>query len=138
MPSIKVRLGLKKTLVTAVLVLCAAAFLASVSINVVLYRQMRTFESDPQIAAQRETAALIARVRALMVLPDEQPTIATVTDPSKLQDQEFFQGAKLGDKVLIFTAAKKAILYDPAANRIVDVAPLSASAPQPAQTNISR
>ncbi len=138
MPSIKVRLGLKKPLVTAVLVLCAAAFLASVSINVVLYRQLRTFESDPQIAAQRETAALIARVRALMVLPDEQPTIATVTDPSKLQDQEFFQGAKLGDKVLIFTAAKKAILYDPAANRIVDVAPLSASAPQPAQTNTSR
>ncbi len=137
MPSAKVRLGLKKPVVVAVLALCATAFLASVTINVVLYRQLRTFESDPQIAAQRETAALLARVRALMILPDEQPTIATVTDPSKLQDQEFFQGAKLGDKVLIFTAAKKVILYDPAADRIVDVAPLNASAP-PADPNTYR
>ncbi len=59
-----------------------------------------------------------------MVLPDEQPTVATVTDPEKLQSQEFFRQAKAGYKVLIFTAAKKAVLYDPVGNRIVEVGPL--------------
>jgi len=77
-------------------------------------------------------------VGKLMVLPEgETPTIATVSDPDKLKDQAFFAHAKTGDKVLIYAKAKKAILYSPTDNRIVEVAAIDlggtpAAAPKPA------
>ena len=62
----------------------------------------------------------------MIVLPeDEIPTVATVSDPEKLKEQPFFSDAKKGDKVLIYANAKKAILYDPMANKIVTVAPIN-------------
>ena len=81
---------------------------------------------NPARAAEEELRQIIARVGQLLVLPEgEIPTLATVTDPEKLKDQSFFVHAKIGDKVLIYTNAKKAILYSPAANKIVEVAPLN-------------
>lgn len=75
---------------------------------------------------EEETEDLITAVGELIVLPEgEEPTIATVTDPSKLRDQVFFSNAKTGDKVLIYTKARKAILYDPKANKLLEVAPLT-------------
>jgi hypothetical protein len=59
-----------------------------------------------------------------MVLPDEQPTLASVTDKSKLSDQPFFQKAENGDKILIFVQSRKAILYRPSIKKIIDVAPI--------------
>lgn len=71
-------------------------------------------------------AAIIAKVGALIELPKgETPTIATVTDPSKLQDQAFFANAKAGDIVLIYTGAREAYLYDPVQNKLVEVAPIT-------------
>ena len=76
-----------------------------------------------------ENTKLLEAVGKLIVLPtDEQPTIATVTDLEKLKDQVFFARASIGDKVLIYTKAKKAILYNPASNKIVEVAPLNTQA----------
>lgn len=63
-----------------------------------------------------------------MELPKgEQPTIATVSDITKLQGQSFFRNAKNGYKVLIYTKAKKAILYDPIEDKIVEVTSLTLS-----------
>ena len=63
-----------------------------------------------------------------MFLPsDELPTIATVSDPEALQNQSFFIDAKKGDKVLIYSNARKAILYDPIANKIITIAPVNLS-----------
>ncbi len=76
--------------------------------------------------AAQEAKDVINKVSRLMILPtDEEPTVATVSDPEKLKDQAFFANAKLGDKVLIFTQAKKAILYDPMIDKIVEVSPLN-------------
>lgn len=71
-------------------------------------------------------AQVLEQVAGLMVLPQgETPTIATVTDLEKLRDQPFFVNAKEGYKVLIYTNARKAILYDPEHHKIVEVAPLN-------------
>lgn len=73
-----------------------------------------------------ENKALVEKVGDLIILPkDETPTIATVNDLEKLKSQPFFANAELGDKVLIYAKAKKAILYRPSRNLIVELAPLS-------------
>lgn len=74
---------------------------------------------------ERDSALVLKAVSRLMVLPDEEPTVATVADPEKLAGQEFFKAAKAGDRVLIYPGARKAILYSPTDDRIVEVAPLS-------------
>lgn len=69
---------------------------------------------------------LLARVGARYdIPPNETPTIATVSDKTKLQNQAFFAKAENGDKVLVFSIAKKGILYRPSIDKIIEVAPLS-------------
>ena len=73
-----------------------------------------------------EAKNLEAIVGKLIVLPEgETPTVATVSDPNALTNQAFFSSAKKGDRVLIYAKAKKAILYDPVLNKIINVAPLT-------------
>lgn len=110
---------------------------------VYFYTQYATLKADPNKTAKAETAKLVSQVSRLIVLPTgEDPTVATVTDLDKLKDQPFFAHAKNGDKVLIYTQAKKAILFDPVANKIVEVAPINIgdstktkTTPAPATTN---
>jgi hypothetical protein len=72
-----------------------------------------------------ESKMLARKVGKIMFVPkDEDPTIATVTNPENLRGQSFFVDAKVGDKVLIYKNAKKAILYDPIADKIITIAPL--------------
>jgi len=82
--------------------------------------------SNPTEAAKTETQNLIDQIGKLTVLPTgETPTVATVTDASKLKDQAFFLNAVTGDKVLIYTTAKKAFLYRPSTNKIINIAPVN-------------
>ena len=70
--------------------------------------------------------SVVAEISKIMILPvGEDPTVATVADPEKLKGQSFFVNAKKDDKVLIYTNAKKAILYRPSERKIVEVAPLN-------------
>ncbi len=84
---------------------------------------------------QESVTKLLQEVGRLIILPDnESPTVATVSDLSKLKNQVFFEHAKVGDKVLIYTNAKKAILYSPSEHKIVEVAPLNIGAPTATST----
>ena len=84
-------------------------------------------DTQPEV---NEVNDLISEVGKLVALPEgETPTIATITDIEKIKGQPFFQKAKNGDKVLIYTNAKKAILYDPNAKKIIDVAPINIGSP---------
>lgn len=78
--------------------------------------------SKGQAQAQAEVDMLVAEVGKLLALPtDEKPTVATITDVEKLKEQNFFKNAANDDKVLIYTKAKKAILYRPSEKKIVEV-----------------
>jgi len=70
---------------------------------------------------QNEIEKLVNEVSQLMLLPAETPLIATVTDQTKTSEQKFFSNAKVGDKVLVYKAEKKAILYRPDEKRIIEV-----------------
>ncbi len=92
--------------------------------------------SKGQPQTQLDDKSLIAAVSKLIALPTtEKPTIATVTDITKLKDQPFFKSAKNGDKVLVYSNAKQAILYRPKENRIIEVGSVninSTTSPSPA------
>lgn len=100
-------------------------------IGLSLYQQfkLKAQQSDPtnsQKVDQEEVRKLVSEVGKLIDLPTgEDPTVATVTDVTKLQEQPFFAKAKNGDKVLIYSQAKKAILYDPKAKKILDISPIN-------------
>jgi hypothetical protein len=90
------------------------------------YGKYEELKANPQKIAQDEISVLLEKVGQLIDLPsDETPTVATVSDPEKLKSQPFFAKAKQGDKVIIYTGAKKAILYDPTADKIIEVAPVN-------------
>jgi len=93
------------------------------------YQKSQQLLKNPALGAQMESQNLIAKVGSLMELPKgENPTIATISDITKLRNQAFFANAQNGDKVLIYPKAKKAILYRPSTNKIINVAPINISA----------
>ncbi len=95
------------------------------------WNEARALRKNPQKAAQAETQKLLSDISKLIVLPEgETPTVATVTDPEILRSQPFFAKAQTGDKVLIYTNARKAILYSANLNKIVEVAPINIGNPQ--------
>ena len=108
-------------LVSIVCVLVAALGAATY-----FYLEAQSLKVDPQAQIAKETAQLVAEIGALIVLPEgETPTLATVSDPERLKDQPFFAKAKAGDKVLLYSTARKAYLYDPVAKKLIEVAPLN-------------
>ena len=101
-----------------------------------LYYRQTQANNNPQSVVEQEVKKIVSEVGKLIDLPTgEDPTLATVTDITKLKDQPFFTKAKNGDKVLIYTNAKKAILYDPILKKVLDVAPINigTSSATPAQ-----
>jgi hypothetical protein len=88
--------------------------------------QLYQLKSNPNIQGQKELDSVIKKVGKLVILPEnETPTLATVTDPEKLKNQPFFAKAQVGYKVLLYSQAQKAILYDPVSNRVVEIAPIN-------------
>lgn len=92
------------------------------------YQNAQTLLKNPASALENEVNTLVVRVSKIIELPKgETPTVATVSDKSKLTSQAFFLKAENGDKVLIYNTAKKAYLYRPNTNKMIEVSSLSIS-----------
>lgn len=88
--------------------------------------QNHDLKQNPNKIVQADQKKLLDKVGGLMTLPTgEQPSIATVSDKNKLKDQAFFKNAQNGDTLLIYTNARKAILYRESTNKIIEVAPIA-------------
>jgi hypothetical protein len=101
--------------------------IASIGTSVFLYVKYREANVLANTTAEAEVGIYVNKVGQLMQLPDETPTLATILDKTKLAGQDFFKTAENGDKVLVFMTAKKAILYRPSLNKIIDVVPVYTS-----------
>ncbi len=98
----------------------AVALFALIAISVAVSKSQFFASDDPE--------KLAARVGELILLPEnEVPTVATVSDMHALEGQAFFQNAQLGDKVLMYLAAQKAVLYRPSEDLIIEVGPITGS-----------
>lgn len=86
--------------------------------------------STPELTTFEEVKS---RVERHLVLPtDEQPALVTVTDPTKVQT-EFLKNSKVGDKVLIYQKNRRAIIYRPSIDRIIDIGPVIIDTPKQGQ-----
>lgn len=76
--------------------------------------------------AQNKEAAqeILQKVRSHMVLPaGVEPTVAMIVDVTQLRSRNaFYNKAKNGDYLIVLP--ERAILYDPKADKIVDVVPV--------------
>ncbi len=117
----------------AIIAFALVLFLAVVSTVgwAITYSKYKVLK-NPEIATQEELKEIISRVERFMVLPkDETPTLATVSDPEKLREQPFFANAQMGDKVLIYSQSRKAILWRPSSGKIIELSSVTPSEAAP-------
>lgn len=82
-------------------------------------------DNTPTTLSSEEQTTILEKVSSIMLVPDEEPYIFTITDvDTLLKDQKFFAGAKNGDVLFIFPNASKAVIYSPERNVIVNSGPL--------------
>ena len=110
------------------LVVTLIGLFLSVVFNVYQYRQISLLE-NPQVLNEQRLARYIKEIGEVIILPsDETPTLATVSDPEALKSQPFFANAKVGDVVLVYEQAKKAVLWRPSEKRLIEVSSVIAPA----------
>ncbi|MDR1196982.1 MAG: hypothetical protein LBL08_01780 [Candidatus Nomurabacteria bacterium] len=115
----------KRSKLRVILVVLAATVIVALAATVViLWQQNATLRNTDQAVAE-QAQQLKDKVGLLMEIPDETPVIATVSDVEKLREQPFFQKAEDGDKVLIFSAEKKAVIYRESTNKIINSGPIA-------------
>ena len=86
------------------------------------YHQYNSLRNDPQISAQLRAAQTIAELSSVIELPqNELPSFATVTDPSLLSGDVFFENAAIGDVLVVYTQARKVYLYRPSIKKVINV-----------------
>lgn len=115
----------KKSLNLPVVAL-SLSLLLTVGLTGFLFYRYQQSQVELSQAALDNTPLLLDKVNKLAVLPqDETPSIATISDKTQLPDQPFFNLAQNGDKLLVYANAKKALLYRPSENKIVEMGPIN-------------
>lgn len=95
---------------------------ASVCIGYILGH---TKQPEPATSTIR-SSELLTEIDKTYKLPlDERPTIATIKDHDKLKDQVFFKDAKNGDKLVVYSNAKLAIIYRAEEHKLINVGPIN-------------
>lgn len=88
---------------------------------------------------QKETGDLAERLGRHMVLPtDEKPVVVSIVDAKVLAESNpFYKNAQNGDKVFVYTKSQLVIIYNPTADKIVNVGPLIDEQTAPADKMLS-
>ncbi len=90
------------------------------------YKKAGNIKDNPQSSVEQQTEDLVSRLGKLIILPeDETPVIMVVNDIEKLNKDPFFAKAKNGDNVVFYKNTGKIYLYDPVANKILEVAKIN-------------
>jgi hypothetical protein len=120
--------GMRQALLWALLAIVLAASAWSFYNYYTASHQLAILK-DPKLASEvnkKQTAELLNKLKLLLVLPnDKNPVVATINDVEKLATtQDFYRMAHNGDKLIIFTASRKAVIFDEKANKVVNVGPI--------------
>lgn len=126
----------KNYLVTGLLSICALAMTTTTIFFYIKYEEVKRVAGAE--VSDAEIGEVVKKVERHIVLPkNETPTLATVSEKEKLSGQQFFAMSENGDKVLVYVNSKKAILYRPRIDKIIEVSPITVNEDQtPLQNNI--
>jgi uncharacterized protein YneF (UPF0154 family) len=116
----------KKPLVMLTVLVVSAILLFFVYGYFSTRNQLMHLKSANSSSKSDETQQLINKVGNLVQLPaGDSPTIATVSNASRLKNQQFFSMAKDGDKLLIYSKSGLGVLYRPSTNKIISYSPVN-------------
>lgn len=103
--------------------------------SVLLYVKNKTpYPEKAQKMQMMENKKTLESVQKLMIIPNEDPIIATINEAETLiKEQAFYANSQNGDKLIIFPKAKKAVIYSPKDNKVVNSGPFSINNPAPVQ-----
>ena len=107
----------KGLVVLIVIVVVTAAIITSKAIKL---------SSTKKLNVDQEILESVAEV---VLLPNEAPQFATVSNVNQLKEQVFFKDAQNNDRVIIFPQAAKAILYRPSIDRVINIGPVTLEQP---------
>ncbi len=97
----------------------------TVSIGSAFYFNWFDLGLSKQEIQQNKIASVVSSIGKLMIVPKGTPILATVKDITKLkQQQAFFKNAQNGDDLVIFPQSRRAVIYSPARNLIINVGPI--------------
>lgn len=72
-----------------------------------------------------EKKSILDTLAKFIELPSDEPVIMTISDIEKLKDNPFFANAKNEDKVIVFKDSKRAMLFRPSTNKLVEMQTVS-------------
>lgn len=84
------------------------------------YQKAVSLLANPEKLVADNKNVILEKIKAIIELPDEEPSTATVTDVESIRNQPFFAKAKNDDMVVIFYKEGKALLYRPSENKIIN------------------
>lgn len=127
----------KKHVINALLTTLLLAAICSTIYLYIELKEARELASSSQAVSAEEVAKITTEISKFMRLPDnEQPTVLTVNNVDQLKkQQQFFEHAKDGDKVLIYQQNRRAILYRPTDKKVIEVTPIAFNDQQNTQTS---
>ena len=111
--------------IKAILVVLGFLALAGIVASVLMWTHIKSL-SQAAANTDAEIKNTVSEISQFLLLPsDETPTLLTVTDLKQLQGQPFFARASVGDKVLIYAQAGRAVLWRPSIKKIIEVSMVS-------------
>jgi hypothetical protein len=122
----------------AVLALIAAAFMGSLYIMASKPELLGLSKPVSTEQIEKENKKIAEKVAELIILPvGEVPIIRTISEDDLVQSrsQQFFSNAMAGDKILLYTNAKKLYIYRPGSHKIVEVGIINPENPSATQVS---
>ncbi len=100
------------------IIILVLLLLAAISASAWLFIKYReAIEANPKTDEQRT----IQQVADIIEAPDEQPSVVTVLDASKLANKDLAERARDDDKLLVYAEHKRVVIFRPSSGKIVDM-----------------
>lgn len=122
----KVKLNTTKKLPIKDIIMLLLIVIMALALGVTsfLYLKEKDKVNNPEKITEEEAKKIKEDVSKLILLPDDEPTIATIFDveEAKNTNQEFYKNAQNGDVLLVFS--ETAMLYRPKDDKLIKVSPV--------------
>lgn len=115
----------KKSRLHIWIIVLAAICVIAIATSVFFYLRSTT---SPATSASRERDALVREVGQLVLLPNEEASVLTVADKSKLKNVALTDRVENGDKMLLFAQSKRLVVYRPKSHKVIDMLTISDTA----------